>query len=250
MLNGLDPLILDLDGTLLFAEFQPGALVIEGRRRNSYLARETISALQNLQSYFDLVLATGRSVTSVKMIANRLAGQGIRIKGMVAENGGAWIDKEGKVAYLVSTEWMEAVRAVQGMLSDGVFTEFSTCLALLKPSPLAIQQSTDWFRQQGLSYRVFPDGNKLFILSASTDKRNGLLKFLGANKLKQAVGVGNDLNDLEWLREVKLAAAPGCAHQEVLSSVIGLKGMVSAAKGHQGILEILGSINGEDGPLV
>jgi hydroxymethylpyrimidine pyrophosphatase-like HAD family hydrolase len=230
---------LDLDGTLLFQEYLPNALVIEGRRRNSYIAMETIAALKDLQAGYDLVLATGRSVSSVMTISNQLEGQGVRIKGMVAENGGAWIGEDREVVFMVSEKWMEGVSAALQVLVEGVFAEFKTCLVLLKPQPEKVEQATDFFWQRGLNFRLLPDGNKLFVLAENTDKRNGLLEFLGDKSMKLAVGIGNDLNDLEWLQVVNLAAAPRCAKEEVIQAVSAMKGMISENKGHQGIQEIL-----------
>lgn len=232
-------MILDLDGTLLFGEQGPGALVIKGRRRNSYLARETLIALSSLQSTYHIYLATGRSLQSAGSISDMLSGEGIHISGIVAENGGVWVGSEGNTHYLASKTWLEATNKARSAVGGIVQEEFVTCLALLSPQPEEISQALSVYSEANLKFHLFKDGNKLFVLAGNISKKNALNHGLGVEKLGGSVGAGNDLNDMEWLKSISLPGCTGCSKEEIKKMVLEKKGLVSRAKSHAGILEIL-----------
>ena len=232
-------LILDLDGTLLFGENSPGALVVKGRRRDSYLAGETLSHLHTLQKSYEIILATGRSLQSAWLISSMLSGVGIRVGGMVAENGGVWVDREGEVQVLASKVWLEVTGRVVSAVSDTAQTEFVTCLALLSPSTEVTNQARRAYSEAGLAFRLLPDGNKLFLLASNINKNSALTYGLGADKLQNAAGAGNDTNDIDWLQNIANPACTGCSKEEVKKTVLEKGGVVSRAESHAGIQEIL-----------
>jgi len=231
-------LILDLDGTLFFADEKPGSMVIKGRRRDSYMAIETIRILRELQESYDIILATGRSLLSIQLICKLMETKGVNIKGVVAENGGLY-QQGNKVEYLVSQPWMQHVQELVLHFGSIVQLEFTTCLALLRPTNSNINQALDLFQAMDYKVNLWRDGNKVFFLSENIDKRNALVHLLGEKQLAMATGVGNDINDLEWLKVVKRPAAPACAGEKVLEKVTAMKGIVSQSTGHEGIAELL-----------
>jgi len=237
-------LILDLDGTLLFAENQPGALVVKGRRRDSYLAGETLARLYTLQNSHDIILATGRSLLSAMSIATMLSDAGIRLTGMVAENGGVWVGGQGKVQVLTSNAWIETTRRIGTAVAAIAQTEFATCLALLSPSTEVTNQARRAYSEAGLAYRLLPDGNKLFLLAGNINKNGALTYGLGVERLQNAAGAGNDTNDIDWLRTIAYPACTSCSKGEVKKTVLEKGGLVSRAEGHAGIQEILGLFSG------
>lgn len=234
-------LILDLDGTLLFAENQPGALVVKGRRRDSYLARETLAHLYTLQNTCDIILATGRSLPSAMSISAMLSDAGIQLTGMVAENGGVWVGSEGEVQVLASKTWIETTGRIGTVVADIAQTEFVTCLALLSPSTEVTNQARRAYSEAGLAFRLLPDGNKLFLLAGNINKYSALTYGLGADRLQNAAGAGNDTNDIDWLQNIANPACTGCSKEEVKKTVLEKGGVVSRAESHAGIQELLRS---------
>ncbi len=231
-------LILDIDGTLLFADEKPASIVIKGRRRNSYMARETIQLLREIQESYNIVLATGRSLLSVQSICKLLAKEGVYFKGAVAENGGLY-QKDNEVEYLVSQQWMHQIKEIALHFDSMVQLEFTTCLALLRPTNSDINKALDLFQAANCRANLLRDGNKIFFLSGKVNKRNGLTYLLGEKQLSLAAGVGNDINDLEWLKTVRKPAAPACAGEKVLETVTAANGIISKSTGHKGIAELL-----------
>lgn len=237
-------IILDLDGTLLFAEERPNALMVPGRRRNSYMATETIELLKIIQVRRQIVLATGRSRASVVAIIEDLRAAGVRISGSTAENGGIWIDESGIAVFFTEREWIRRAKRIEEHMAGMIQNEFESCVALLKPDQPALDRLDELTSQWGLEHRRLRDGNKLFILAPGIDKKHALELMLGGEALNGAWGAGNDLNDLDWMREVEWSAAPACARDELLHSINEKQGMISVQRGHAGIAEILTAMAG------
>lgn len=231
-------LILDLDGTLFFADEKPGAVAIKGRRRNSYLAIETIQLLRKLQESYSIILATGRSLLSIQLICKLMETNGVYIKGLVAENGGLYQNTSG-VEHMVSEQWMQQVQEVALHFEGIVQSEFTTCLALLRPTVDNIDQARELFQAMDCRVQLLKDGNKMFFLAEEVDKRHGLAYLLGEKQLASAIGIGNDTNDLEWLKAVAIPAAPACAGAKALETVRAMGGIISKSTGHEGIEELL-----------
>lgn len=221
-------LIIDLDGTVLFAEERPEAIVIKGRRRNAFLAAETIEALWG----WEIIVATGRSIVSALEIKQAMEKRGVTISGVVAENGGAIITEVTN--YLTSSIWQSEI----SFMKDGSYpylSEFSTCLALLRPTSEELLQV-----RLGLSqdHYLLEDGNKIFLLEQGIGKRKALEYLLG-DDLLSCCGIGNDLNDLDWLQMVAIPAAPGGVKDEVALLVQSRDGIMASQKGHDSIPVII-----------
>ena len=234
----MKPLILDIDGTLLFAAPQPGALVVKGRRRDSFLARETIHVLVCLQEKYDLYLATGRSENSSRVISEMMSREGIIISGMAAENGGVWVDVNGIARYLVSEEWIGATRKAVSVMGNLAQDEFKTCLALLRPEPDDIQRALSVYMNAKLQFRLLQDGNKLFVLERSVCKKQALVYGIGTS-FSLSAGAGNDLNDLNWLECIEFPICTSCSKEEVKQAVSNKSGYISPKNGHEGIQDAL-----------
>lgn len=222
-------LIIDLDGTVLFAEERPGALEIEGRRRNTYMAAETIEALRG----WEIIFATGRSIISALEIKQAMEQRGVIISGVIAENGGSIIAEETR--YMTSSVWQSEISL---MKASGInfLSEFSTCLAMLRPTPEEILKVRSNLSQ---GHYLLNDGNKVFILEQGIGKREALEHLL-RDALYSCYGIGNDLNDLDWLRTVAIPAAPGGVKDEVASLVLARGGILASQIGHDSIPEIIG----------
>ncbi len=221
-------LIIDLDGTVLFAEERPGALVIKGRRRNTFLATETIEALRG----WELILATGRSISSTLEIKEAMEKRGLIISGAVAENGGIVITEE--TTYLTSSIWQSEI----SILKDSNYPylkEFMTCLALLKPTSEELSKVRISLNQD---HYLLQDGNKVFLLEQGISKRKALEYLLG-DDLFSCCGIGNDLNDLDWLQMVAISAAPAGVKDEVALLVQSKCGIMANQTGHGSIPEII-----------
>jgi len=242
----MKPLILDIDGTLLFAFPQPCALAVKGRRRDSYLARETIRILASLQEKYDLYLATGRSENSSRIISEMMSYEGIIISGMAAENGGVWVDVNGIARYLVSEEWIGATRRAVSVMGNLAQDEFKTCLALLRPEPDDIQRALSVYINAKLQFRLLQDGNKLFVLERNVCKKQALVYGLGTHFTLSA-GAGNDLNDLNWLKYINFPMCTDCSKDEVKRAVTRKHGYLSPKNGHDGIQDALNFLHKKSG---
>ncbi|MDD4401757.1 MAG: HAD hydrolase family protein [Desulfitobacteriaceae bacterium] len=221
-------LILDLDGTVLFAEKRPGAIAIEGRRRPAFLASETVDALHGCE----VIIATGRSSKSAIIIGKIMKLLGIKISGIVAENGGVIISSKQKL--LTSPAWQEDIRPLKRDLPSNI-KEFSTCLALLKPQPDEILQAKSVL---GKKYYLLPDGSKTFFIEKGIGKLQALKQLL-ADDLQCCYGIGNDLNDLDWLQAVGVPSSPSGVLKEVSDLVRARNGIVASQSGHDAIPEII-----------
>ena len=221
-------MVIDLDGTILFAEERPDALMIQGRRRNSFIAAETLAALQG----WEIIIATGRSIRSALSIRAIMEEQGLKITGVVAENGGAIITHS--TSLLTTSIWQDEISLFKrGTIAH--LSEFATCLALLKPSPEELLQARSRLSQE---HYLLLDGNKTFVFEKGIGKRQGLELLLG-DELGSCCGMGNDMNDLDWLEVVGIPASPGGVSQEVEALVRSRQGIVAVKKGHDAIPEII-----------
>ncbi len=239
-----DYLIMDLDGTLLFGEERPGAFMVPGRRRHSYMARETIELLRQIQEKRHIVLATGRSRLSALFIINGLREQGLVIHGAAAENGGIWIDSRDECECFVDLAWIDHAKMIETSLPELIQAEFESCVALLNPQASDLIALDNTIEGLALEHRRLKDGNKLFILALEVDKKHALERVLGYASLHSAWGIGNDLNDLDWMKEVDVSAAPACARDELLLTVKQNRGYISEQGGHAGIADILSTLGG------
>lgn len=236
---GIKNLILDLDGTILFSEYRPCSIVIKGRRRDSYLALETVRMLHSLQNKYNIFFATGRSELSARDISGKMTGEGVPISGIAAENGGVWVYKGGPAQYLAGSKWIDATGSIALVMGNTAQREFITCLALVKPDEEELAQAMALYKEAGLKFDLLYDGNKVFFLESGTNKKKALIAGLGAEEFSSSSGVGNDINDLDWLMNIKDPACPDCSKEEVKRAVGGKGGMISLNRGHDGILELL-----------
>jgi hydroxymethylpyrimidine pyrophosphatase-like HAD family hydrolase len=221
-------MVVDLDGTVLFPEERPQALMIKGRRRDSFMAAETLEALQG----WEIIIATGRSISSALSIRAIMEERGLKIIGVVAENGGAIITQDTRT--LTSSIWQEEINILHARTTLHL-SDFSTCLALLKPSPEELSELRSFLSQD---HYLLQDGNKTFIFEKGIGKRQALEVLLG-DELLSCCGLGNDINDLDWLEVVGIPASPGGVIQEVESLVLSRQGIVANNKGHDSIPEII-----------
>lgn len=235
----IENLILDLDGTILFSEYRAGSIVIKGRRRDSYLALETVKMLHSIQKKYNIFLATGRSELSARDILGKMAGEGVSVCGIAAENGGVWVYKGGPAQYLTGGKWIDTTGKIALAMGSTAQRDFITCLALVKPVEEELAQASKLYNEAGFKFDILYDGNKVFFLESGTNKKKALITGIGDKEFYSSSGIGNDINDLNWLISINNPACPSCSKTEVKIAVTEKGGMVSPGRGHDGILQLL-----------
>lgn len=239
------PLILDLDFTLLHLEYLPGSLEVPGRTRSAWIAPQTVELLADLQSQFDIVLATARSWDGTHWVTNGLALHGVVVSGVVLEDGALL----GAVDQLHEFEpsFVEALRARVDSEKTNDWPafdwqlDFKACLVARCESRDEAAALSAIFAERyatGSRYRVYRDGRKTYILPSRADKWNALQELLG-DAANQAAGVGDGINDVVWLPRVALPATFARAESRLVEAVQASNGYISPLDGHTGIADIL-----------
>lgn len=243
-------LILDLDFTLLHLEAVPGAIEVPGRTRSAWVAPGTIGLLGELQTRFDLVLATARSWDGTRPVSDGLRARGVSVSGLVIEDGALWGDAGEQHAFDPSFH-VEAVRAQLENLAPPISFEwqfdFEGCVvARAQNGEAAAQLMTVFAAHQSLAQRkprFFRDGRKVYVLPREADKWSALRRLLGAG-VEVAAGAGDGANDLVWLPRVGFPCTFARAHARLVAEVRARGGFVTASDGHAGIAAILQRIAG------
>lgn len=245
------PLILDLDGTLLHVDTAPGSIVVPGRTRPSYLSGATLAALGALSDRFDVVLATARSSQGTRPVLDGLAQQGIRVAGVVLEDGGLFGPPEAGRPLETHRRW-DVLRAAIDRACDPSWPEFewqmdyTACLvARTTDAATATSLAPPLLRRAALLepfLRSFRDGRKVYLAGSRSDKWNALQALLG-DRAAAAVGIGDGANDLCWLSRVAFPCSLAGGDPEVARAVIAGGGILSLRSGHEGVAELLARIS-------
>lgn len=240
------PLILDLDFTLLHLEYLPGSLEVPGRTRSAWIAPRTIELLAELQQHCSIILATARSWDGTHWVTDGLGKNGVRVAGLVLEDG-ALLGAIGELRELDPSFEVETLRArVEADKTNSwpAFDwqlDFKACLvARCETRDEAAQLSalfTELYTADG-RYRVYRDGRKTYILPRRADKWSALQDLLGKGA-NEAAGVGDGVNDIVWLPRVAHPATFARAEAHLVEAVQARRGYVSPLDGHEGIADIL-----------
>ena len=236
------PLILDIDFTLIHLERVPGAIEVPGRTRSAWLAPRTIEILGELQDEFEIVLATARSWEGTRWVCEGLNNRGVRVGGVVIEDGARW----GRVGALQAFDAGFDAQQVRARAAANIEFEwqldFHNCAVARCESPaLAAQLMAIFVGQTQLKKwnpRFYRDGRKVYVLPQSADKWSALQQLLGA-RAEQAAGVGDGANDLVWLPQIARPATFGDAAPALIEAVRARGGLVGGARGHDAIAAIL-----------
>ena len=237
-------LILDLDFTLIHLEFLADSIEIPGRTRSAWLAPQTIELLRQLQTKFDLVLATARSWDGTRWVSDGLKARGVLVTADVIEDGALW----GEIGALQAMDttfdvasWrvkIEACRVENWPLWEWQ-NDFQACLVARCADRENAAQLMEIFAgeiEPGL--RLFRDGRKVYLLPKTADKWSALQKLLG-EKAQHAAGVGDGDNDLCWLSQIAFPATFARAKTPLREAVAQKSGFITQKDGHDGIADIL-----------
>ena len=240
-------LVLDLDYTLLHLESSPGAIEVPGRTRSAYLSAETASALCALPETYDVVLATARSWHGTEPVVQGLARHGVRVSGVVLEDGALVGPPGGHRPLKPGRSWRKLRNgldeAAEGLPEFSWQEDFEACLVARAASPEAAAPLLAALRPAALALdptlRLFRDGRKVYVAGREADKWTALVELLGERTAKSAAGVGDGANDACWLSQVALPCTFAGAAPEVVALVREAGGPVAKDWGHGGIGELL-----------
>ncbi len=242
-------LILDLDFTLLHLEAVPDAIEVPGRTRSAWVAPRTVEILGDLQTKFDIVVATARSWDGTQWVVDGLQNRGVEVAALVLEDGARWGAPHDLRAFEPSFE-VEGWRArfdAQKMDGPQFEWQFDFCSCLVarcengEASEILRQK---WAQQWSEADRIrfFRDGRKVYALPAHANKWSALQRLLGA-RAAGAAGVGDGDNDLVWLAKIGFPATFADARPAVIQAVRAQGGLVGAAGGHEAIAGLLCGLN-------
>ena len=239
------PLILDIDFTLIHLEYVPNSIEVPGRTRSAWLAPQTVEALGELQAKFEIILATARSWDGTRWVADGLNERGVRVEGVVIEDG-ARLGKIGELNAFApdfdATKVRENLRVGHDWPAFDWQLDFENCVvARCQTSELATQLMAIFAGQTVLNKwnpRFYRDGRKVYILPRAADKWSALQRLLG-ERANGAAGVGDGENDWVWLPNVAFPATFIDANTKLIEAVRARRGCIGAARGHAAICEIL-----------
>jgi hydroxymethylpyrimidine pyrophosphatase-like HAD family hydrolase len=240
-------LILDLDFTLLHLEPVPGAIEVPGRTRSAFISPATVGALIDVLPRFDLFLATARSWHGTKPVVLELTARGVEVSGVVLEDGGLLGLPVELRPLEPQRDWKNLRVAFEQAFPPECppfkwQEDFQTCLVARVATSEEAERLQASFaeraKQVDSTLRCFRNGRKVYGAGALANKWKALEIILGRRAV-EAVGIGDDLNDLCWLAEVALPCTLNGASPEVVSLVANAGGVVSETAGHEGICELL-----------
>jgi hydroxymethylpyrimidine pyrophosphatase-like HAD family hydrolase len=217
-------LAVDLDGTLLHPE--PESIAVWGRTRYQYMSRVAAQRLAEISQVFPIAIATARHAQTVKSLVEQLPE--VNFCGFVCENG---------LVYRHSLTDLSAPRQdwsaiVQRVSEWDQIQGYEQCLGLIPPPEVDRPQEVleHALLQEEKVGHVYVDGRKIFVYPALPDKARGL-KALGYSSF---ISAGNDLNDLEMLRDAHYVLTLSSAHLEVRNLVTLKQGYCAQFGSHAG----------------
>jgi hydroxymethylpyrimidine pyrophosphatase-like HAD family hydrolase len=238
-------LILDLDFTLLHLEWIPDSIEVPGRTRSAWIAPRTIELLGELQTRFEIVLATARSLDGTNWVVDGLRERGVFVDALVIEDG-ARLGAPHALQPFEPHFDVEAWRARFDETRDEAEFEwqfdFENCLVARCEDTRASEEllqrwARDWAGELEI-VRFYRDGRKVYALPARAQKWSALQRVLG-ERAAGAAGAGDGENDLVWLPRVEFPATFARAHPALVDAVRARGGFVSGLHSHAGIAEIL-----------
>lgn len=242
------PLILDLDFTLLHLEAVADAIEVPGRTRSAYLAPTTVAALDEMQSKFDIVLATARSWEGTAPVAEGLEARGVRVAGLVLEDGARLGSPHELHPFEPQRDWKRVRESIDSTFVheevphfDWQF-DFEACLVARCNDADGSKQLMERFERSLTEFdsdlRTFRDGRKVYLTGAGVTKWTALERLLD-ERLPQAAGIGDGANDCCWLANIASPATLAGSSPLVEECVRMAGGFFSPYPGHTGISDAL-----------
>ena len=239
------PLILDIDFTLIHLEYVPNSIEVPGRTRSAWLAPQTVETLRQMQTKFEIVLATARSWDGTRWVCDGLNERGVKVESVVIEDG-ARLGKIGNLRAFAPE--FDANKVRESLILQTIWPAFewqldfeSCAVARCKATEDAVQLMAVFAAQTELQKsnpRFYRDGRKVYILPKLADKWSALQSLLG-ERAKLAAGVGDGENDLVWLPKVAYPATFGDAAPTLVEAVRARRGCIVATGAHDAICDIL-----------
>jgi hydroxymethylpyrimidine pyrophosphatase-like HAD family hydrolase len=240
-----EALVLDLDGTLVHTEVVDHAIVVPGRTQNAYVSNQTVSTLFRLRRRFDIIIATARSWDGAKEVVSGLENAGIRVSGLVLEDGALVGERTAYAPLTCEVDWQSLRHLIQyDAIPFKWQSDFKGCLVARTETTQESTQLERDFREilkANLNLRVFRDGRKVYVTHARATKLIALKTLLG-DRFDTAVGVGDGFNDLCWLQEIGTPCTFGTAVTDVVKTVTANGGIFFTEASHSGINKVLREI--------
>ncbi|MCC9608605.1 hypothetical protein LOC68_09430 [Blastopirellula sp. JC732] len=234
--------VLDLDGTVVFAE--PAEIPIPGRSRCSYLSTATADWLKRIGAVSNLYIASARSAASVAGLVRALPQ--VRFAGFVLEGGlvcRADIFSPPKPA----PAQVELAEKIASTYPDwdvvAGYEEMICCVAPSHIDALPIVQqiaSSHPSTSRWISHR---ERHKTFLYPAPLCKLAGLQR-LGVEEIDFAAG-DDEVYDQSLLASAKRCYTLQSAAPSIIELVQQRRGTLSTHTSHRGAAEILAHIHRE-----
>ncbi|MEA2059559.1 MAG: HAD hydrolase family protein [Thermodesulfobacteriota bacterium] len=226
----IDAVVCDLDGTLLHPQRE--AIAVKGRSGQSFLGKDTALLLAKISRIFPLVIATGRNALSTGRLVRQLPD--VMFRGFVLENG--FVIKQNiddVVGY--NTKWDK----IAAFFPNWERLQFYENCAGFIPPPTqretAKKTAEAILRENGYTDPVYQENKKIFIYPGTVDKMKGL-SILGVHPY---VAMGDQVNDIQMMKESTCPAMPDSGAAELKTIVNKKKGFCSLLTSHEAAREML-----------
>ncbi|MFV9646332.1 MAG: hypothetical protein ACNYWU_10970 [Desulfobacterales bacterium] len=225
----VNALSVDLDGTLLYAE--PEIIPVRGKSGFRYLAESAAQLLIKISKIMPVVIATGRNALSVKRLTVQLPN--VRFGGFVLENGfvvKGSLDCESRL----ENEWDFII----DLLPDWErLPGYENCLGLIPPEnrndPINVVRQI--LGETGKAGYVYSESRKIFIYPGVPNKMSGLHRL----RIHPYATLGNDLNDLQMLKNSSCPVTLSAACVQIKNIVKEKNGYCSSLSSHAATEDML-----------
>ncbi len=241
----------DLDGTLGHAEPVDGGLPIRGRTTASFLDPAALDRLAALSRRIDLVVATGRSASTVADFKRHFAAAGVRVAGWILEHGAVVADRpdwEEKVLAGIdlSGVWdgIEAIISAEGLPIEVDYyrADRRATVVLSGKGPVLAEYLIDRAAPVlGNRFRSLVGKRKITLIPARATKEAAFAQAFGDTR-ELSFAAGDTADDLGLLRETGYPLTLTGAAEPVRRYVANRGGFVASGGGHAGTIAIIDEI--------
>ncbi len=241
----------DLDGTLGHSEPVAGGLPIRGRTTASFLAPATLDRLAALSRRIDLVVATGRSASTVADFKHHFAAAGVRVAGWILEHGAVVADRpdwEEKV--LAGIDLPKVWDGIEAIISgeelpievDYYRADRRATVVLSGKGPVLAEYLIDRAAPVlGNRFRSLVGKRKITLIPVRGTKEAAFAYAFGESR-ELSFAAGDTADDLGLLRETGYPLTPAGAAEPVRRYVANRAGFVANGGGHAGTIAIIDEI--------
>jgi len=232
--------VLDLDGTIVFAE--PAEIAIPGRSRCSYISAATAHWLERIGDLCSLYIASARNADSVAGLVRALPQ--VRFAGFVLEGG---------LVHRVDVFGQPNRSPAQVELSDAIASEHPDwelvkgyeqmicCIASSPSDSLECVRRIALSRASTIAWKSHRERHKTFFYPSPLCKLAGLRQ-LGVKDINFAAG-DDEIYDATFMADAERCYAPRSASPGIIQLVQERRGTLVASPSHRGAVEILEQIH-------